>query len=125
MLLVDSDILIWILRREVTLVDRFKEVVKETEGQIYITPVQVAEIYYGMRPKERVTVEAFIDSLTVLDIDRRIGKLAGEFLSEYGKSHSVTMADALVAASARVNVFQLWTMNKKHYPMFRADEFFQ
>ncbi len=124
MLVVDTDILIWILRQDKSLIERFKEVVKETDGHIFITPVQVAEIYSGIRPKEKIKVVAFVDSLNIVDIDKKIGQLAGEFLQTYGKSHSVTMADALVGAAAKVNVFKLWTMNRKHYPMFDDDEFF-
>ncbi len=124
MLVADTDILIWILRQDKALVERFKKVIRETNGHVFITPVQVAEIYSGIRPKEKVRVETFIDSLNILDIDKRMGQLAGEFLHNYGKSHSVTMADALVGAAAKVNVFKLWTMNRKHYPMFEDDEFF-
>jgi predicted nucleic acid-binding protein len=125
MLVADTDILIWILRQDHALVERFKNAVRETNGHIFITPVQVAEIYSGIRPKEKVRVETFIESLNILDIDKRMGKLAGEFLHDYGKSHLVTMADALVGAAAKVNVFKLWTMNRKHYPMFEANEFFE
>ena len=124
MVVADTDILIWILRQDLALVERFKDAIRATNGHIFITPVQVAEIYSGIRPKEKVKVEIFIESLNILDIDKRIGKLAGEFLHDYGKSHSVTMADALVGAAAKVNVFLLWTLNKKHYPMFENDEFF-
>lgn len=125
MVVADTDILIWILRQDQALVERFKNTLLETNGHVFITPVQVAEIYSGMRAKEKVKVETFIDALNILDIDKRMGKLAGEFLHNYGKSHSVTMADALVGAAAKVNVFKLWTMNKKHYPMFERSEFYE
>jgi hypothetical protein len=124
MVVVDTDVLIWILRLNKSLVERFKAAIVETNGYLFITPVQVAEIYSGMRLKEKIKIETFIESLNVLDIDKRMGKLAGEFLHDYGKSHSVTMADALVGAAAKANVFKLWTMNRKHYPMFEKDEFF-
>jgi len=125
MVVADTDVLIWILRQDLALVGRFKDAIRETNGHIFITPVQVAEIYSGIRPKEKVKVETFIESLNILDIDKRMGKLAGEFLHNYAKSHAVTMADSFVGAAAKVNVFQLWTLNKKHYPMFEKDEFFE
>jgi predicted nucleic acid-binding protein len=124
MVVVDTDVLIWILRLDKALVERFKAAILETNGHLFITPVQVAEIYSGIRTKEEIKVEIFIESLNVIDIDKRIGKLAGEFLHDYGKSHSVTMADALVGAAAKASVFKLWTNNRKHYPMFEKDEFF-
>jgi hypothetical protein len=30
-----------------------------------------------------------------------------------------------VGAAAKANVFKLWTMNKKHYPMFERGEYFE
>lgn len=125
MVVVDTDILIWILRQDQALVDRFKTAIVETNGHVYITPVQVAEIYSGIRPKEKLKVELFIESMNILDIDKNIGKLAGDFLHQYAKSHAMTMADALVGAAAKANVFKLWTMNKRHYPMFERGEYFE
>jgi len=125
MVVADTDILIWVLRQDQALIERFKKAIVETNGHVFTTPVQVAEIYSGIRPKEKLKVESFVESLNLLDLDRRTGKLAGEFLHDYAKSHAVTMADALVGAAAKVNVFKLWTRNKKHYPMFENDEFFE
>lgn len=58
----------------------------------------------------------------IIDIDKEVGKLAGEFIRAYGKSHNVTMADALIGSAAKLNGFKLWTLNKKHYPMLEAKE---
>ena len=125
MVVVDSDILIWVLRGNRQITEKFNKTVIETEGNIFITPVQIAEIYAGVRPKEEAMVESFISSLGVIAIDEKIGRQAGDFINIYGKSHSVTLADAMVAAASRVSGFEMWTRNKKHYPMLEADEFFK
>lgn len=125
MIIVDTDILIWILRGDRRIEKYFKDVVMKTEGYVFITPVQIVEIYAGLRPEERLKAEYFVESLNVVGIDRNTGKLAGEFINKYGKSHNVTMADALIAASTRINGFKLWTLNKRHYPMFEAKNFFE
>ncbi len=44
-------------------------------------------------------------------------------MKAYRASHSTEVADALIAATARVAVLPLWTLNKKHYPM-KDIEFF-
>jgi hypothetical protein len=124
MIIVDTDILIWLLRGDKVLEEAFKKAVVRTDGYIFITPVQVAEIYKGLKIKERLRVETFLKNLNVVDIDRNIGKLAGEFMNKYEKSYNVTLADALIGATVKVNAFKLWTLNKKHYPMFTGKEFY-
>ena len=123
MILVDTDIIIWILRGDEILRDAFKRIVKETDGYVFVTPVQFAEIYAGIRPKEEKKVDKFFSSLKTTIVDRDTGKMAGTFMKQFRKSHNVTLADAFIAASSRLNHFKLWTNNKKHYPMLDEDEF--
>ena len=35
----------------------------------------------------------------------------------YSKSHSLKIGDALIGASVVLNQADLWTLNRKHYPM--------
>jgi predicted nucleic acid-binding protein len=35
----------------------------------------------------------------------------------YAKSHDLKLGDALIAATATKNQAQLWTRNRKHFPM--------
>jgi len=57
-----------------------------------------------------------IDS-DILPIDLEIGRQAGEYLRQFSKSHSVELGDALIAAAAAVHDLELWTRNRRHYPM--------
>jgi len=125
MVVVDSDVLIWIFRGDRQIAERFKSAVAGNDGNVVVTPVQLAEIFAGILPKEKAVVDDFFGSLEVLAIDERSGKLAGEFLNKFGKSHNVTLADALIAAVSRVNGCELWTRNRKHYPMFKEDDFYR
>jgi len=125
MIIIDTDILIWILRGDENIKRRFTELVLETKGYVFITPVQIAEIYTGIKEKEKIKTENFLESFNIINIDKRIGKIAGEFINKYGKSHNVTMTDALIGAAAKVNGFKLWTLNKKHYSMFEGNEFLE
>lgn len=125
MILLDTDVLIWMLRDNEAVQERFKQIVIDTDGAVFITPVQLAEVYAGMRSKERLRTEHFMNTLTVLPIDREAGKHAGEFMFTYAKSHNLTLADAMMAAIAQISACKLWTLNRKHYPMFDGNEFFQ
>ena len=125
MIVIDSDVLIWLLRGNLDITAKFKATVVESAGNVFVSPIQIAEIYAGMLPKEKQMIEDFFSSLQTVKLDGNSGRLGGEFMSKYRKSHNVTLADALTAAVCRHNGHALWTMNKKHYPMLRADEFYQ
>jgi len=124
MILIDSDIIIWILRNNQTYKDNFTKALIEVKGNIFITPIQYAEIMTGLKAKEKINTELFLDSLNCLTIDKKIGKLAGYYLNLYHKSHALKVADAIMAATAKNHSLQLWSDNKKHFPMFNIDEFF-
>ena len=125
MVVIDSDILIWLLRGDLQVTERFKKTLIDTEGNIFITPVQIAEIYAGILPKEKAMVEGFLSSLGIIAINEKVGRLAGEYMNKYGKSHNLTLADAMVASASQINGCELWTKNKKHYPMLASNDFFK
>jgi predicted nucleic acid-binding protein len=56
-------------------------------------------------------------ALTCVPIEEQTGHLAGAYLRQYRRSHSVEVADALIAASAVASGAELWTGNNKHFPM--------
>lgn len=125
MVVVDSDVIIRMLRGDKEVSELFKKTVVGYDGNVFVTPVQMAEIIAGMLPREKTKVEEFFEAIGLFTIGEKAGRLAGEFMNKYGKSHNVTMADALIAAVTRLNGCLLWTRNKKHYPMLRADGFYQ
>ncbi len=123
MILVDSDILIWILRGNESIKNKFLRLVDEFGPKLYITPIQIAEIFTGLRETEKIDTALFLDSFPCLVIDDKIGKLAGEFLQIYTKSHRITLADAIIGSCAKSFSLKLWTLNKKHYPMISVSDF--
>jgi predicted nucleic acid-binding protein len=125
MIIIDSDILIWILRKNSTCIEQFKYVVETYNGQIFITPIQYMEIIAGIKENEIIKTELFLDSFGMINITKDSGKLAGSFLKKYQKSHNVQNADALIAAIVKTNGLKLWTLNRKHYPMMQKNEFLE
>jgi len=115
--LVDSDILIEVSRGRDTAITAKWEALGRSEAAILYSPVTEAELWAGARPAEYGALERLFRALTCSAIDAEIGRKAGDYLRQFGKSHSVELGDALVAASAAVNRAQLWTRNRKHYPM--------
>jgi predicted nucleic acid-binding protein len=115
--LIDSDIVIEVLRgRDQAILTQWSELA-DSHSPILVSPVTFAEVGAGAFPKESQMISRFFAPLTCVVIDQKIGQLAGEYLRQYSKSHSLKIADALIAASAAQNQAALWTRNRKHYPM--------
>lgn len=115
--LIDSDILIEILRdRDAQILHRWTELAGAGRA-VLCSPVSFAEVWRGARPKEHAAIQSLFDALVCVPINAETGRLAGEFLHQHHKSHDLQLGDVLIAASALQNGADLWTRNRKHYPM--------
>ena len=115
--LVDSDILIEVSRgRNADVVSKWIDL-SNADAAVLYSPVSVAELWAGARPNEYETLNNLFRALTCIPIDEEAGRQAGVYLRQYRRSHGIEIADALIAASAATNRAELWTRNRKHYPM--------
>ncbi len=116
-ILVDTDILIDFLRgydKAIAFIDDFS-------SQIILSPIVVAELYAGVKGNEEMIVlDNFISLFHVVPLNLEIAKIGGLYKRDFGKSHGVGLADAILAATAKVAQAELKTLNVKHYPMFKA-----
>jgi predicted nucleic acid-binding protein len=121
--LIDSDILIEVSRaRDQTVLARWDEL-SRSEIALLCSPVTVAELWHGARPREQGTLEALFATIHCVPIDSKIGVRAGDYLRQYAKNHRVELGDALIAATASIHNLELWTRNRRHYPMEDVDFF--
>jgi len=82
------------------------------------SPVNVAEVYAGMRPKEAAATNDFLRELDYIEISREAAQKAGRLKFEWkAKGHTLSLADTLVAAVALESGLALATDNVRHYPM--------
>ena len=115
--LVDSDVLIEVSRgRDAQILSRWAEL-GQSEGAILYSPVTAAELWAGARPREHQALTNLFRVLLCAPIDGETGRQAGNYLHQYGKSRGLELGDALIAAAALLNDAELWTRNRKHYPM--------
>jgi predicted nucleic acid-binding protein len=115
--LVDSDIVIEVCReRDSDILSRWRELGQSGNAILY-SPVTAAELWSGMRPREHEALTNFFRTLLCAPIDHETGRQAGDYLRQYRSSHGVQISDALIAAAALLNDAELWTRNRKHYPM--------
>ena len=84
---------------------------------VLYSPVTAAELWAGARPREHPELNNLFHTLLCVPIDSETGRQAGEYLRLYRKSYGVELGDALIAAAAVLNQAELWTRNRKHYPM--------
>ena len=122
--MLDSDIIIWLLRGNRDILAAFDSALRKVKGNVCISPVQLAEIQAGMRDNERVQVERMLATFRIIPIEEKAGVVAGEYLRQYAKTHSITLADAFIAATAQISGAYLWTLNRKHFPMIDEEDFY-
>ena len=116
-ILVDTDILVDFLRgynKAVTFVNKFS-------SRIILSPIVVAELYAGIKgDAEQTILENFVSLFHVIPLTAEIAKAGGLYKCEFGKSHGVGLADAILAATADTEKAELKTLNVKHYPMIKG-----
>lgn len=115
--LIDSDILIEVSRARDHAILASWEELSQSDVPLLCSPVTVAEIWQGARPREHAVLTALFEAIDCVPIDSKIGQRAGDYLRQYSKSHHVELGDALIAATASLYKFELWTRNRRHYPM--------
>ena len=111
--LVDSDVLIWTLRGHAGAVAKM-----EGLAEWHISAVTYMELAQGCRNKAELKAmqKAFqAESNDVLPITQSISDLACNLVEKYALSHSLHMADALIAATAINHSLPLMTANAKHF----------
>ncbi|MDD4240590.1 MAG: type II toxin-antitoxin system VapC family toxin [Smithellaceae bacterium] len=86
------------------------------ESLLHCCAITIGEIYAGMKEDEREKTEKLLDSMVVIDVDRSIAALAGNYRRTV-KSHQLELDDCLIAATCAVRKATLITCNVKHYPM--------
>ncbi|MGI0148653.1 MAG: PIN domain-containing protein [Thermoplasmata archaeon] len=118
--LLDTDVIIQILRGHRRFIDS-AESIPRSGSKTYCCAVSFAEVYGGIRPGEEALTDAFFGARGEVVIDSTTGRRAGAYMARYAKSHSLDIADALIAAAASTSGLRLWTLNRKHYPMTDVD----
>lgn len=86
-------------------------------GLLCCCPLNIVEVYSGMKEKEKSVTDEFLNSLKCYEITQEIGYIAGELKRKYAKKGiTLSTADALISATAIKNHLALVTNNAKHFP---------
>ena len=113
MLLLDTNILIEILKNNHETIASLEVYDKET---LYISSISAMELYYGaLNKKELEKLKQFITLFNIIHLSEDISIKSLELISSYAKSHSLDIPDSLIASSAIINDFKLFTYNLKDF----------
>jgi predicted nucleic acid-binding protein len=122
--LVDTDVLIWYLRGN----DKAAKIIS-ANAPFNISVITYMELLQGLRDKKELrTLQKFLKqwSIKVIQISENISTHAMFFVEDYYLSHSMELADAIIAATAMEYHEILLTANDKHYkfiPNIQIDRF--
>ena len=110
--LIDTDVLIDISRGNRDAADS----VDALPGDIFIGRISAMELIVGARDKrDQKLIEGFISLYSIKELSDVIGHEAHQRLKQYAKSHGLTLADALIPATAIMNNLVLVSRNEKHF----------
>jgi len=113
-LLLDTDVIIDYPRgreQAITYIESLTE-------PLLISTISIAELYSGVREgDERTALQTFLSAFETVDVSPEIAVRGGLLRRDWGKSHKVGLADALIAATAEVRGATLITLNIKHFPI--------
>ncbi len=114
--LIDTDVLIDHLRGVEAATSFLEQRIKD--DHVYISAITVSELFSGVRDgQEKSCLEQFLKLFNLVAIEQAVAIKGGLFRRDYGKSHGVGLADAIISASADSVAATLVTLNKKHFPM--------
>jgi predicted nucleic acid-binding protein len=89
-------------------------------ARIILSSIVIAELYTGVKgDAEQAALQDFVSLFRIVPVSTEIGRAAGLYKRDYGKSHGVGLADAILAATAEAENAELKTLNTKHYPMLK------
>lgn len=115
-ILLDTDVLTDFFRGHV----KAEAFIDTYNDHIILSSIVVAELYAGVKgDAEQATLQEVVSLFRVVPVNADIGKAGGIYKRDYGKSHGVGLADAILAATAETENAELKTLNTKHYPMLK------
>jgi len=115
-ILLDTDVLVDFLRGH-----EAAAFVSANVDRILLSALVVAELYSGVKGEvEEAALDDVVGLFRVVEITAEVAKAGGLYRRDYGKSHGVGLADALLAAMAEAEGAELATLNTQHYPMLEG-----
>lgn len=114
--LVDTDVLIWYLRGN----EKARTLLHSID--FCISSITFMELISGMRDKQELRqLQKMVKSwgIKVVYLDEDVSAKALYYMEEYFLSHTMELADSLIAATCTKHGLKLITANDKHYKILK------
>ena len=113
MILFDTNIIVETLKNNMQAIDTFQHIGAEN---ISVSAVTVMELYFGaLDQRELIKIKKHINLLRIVHLNPEISEKAINLVEKYAKSHTLHIADALIAATAIHCQLELLTYNVKDF----------
>lgn len=112
-MIIDTDVMIWFLRGNQRAIDFVMDAMPFS-----ISIITYMELVQGMRDKRELTKmkKALAEmNVEIIPLSEDISRRASDYVEMYSLSHSMELADALIAGTCVVENETLVTANDKHY----------
>jgi predicted nucleic acid-binding protein len=119
-MLIDTDVLIWYLRGN----EKAKKIIEEQDN-FSISVVTYMELVQGMRNKSELLLfrKALHNwGVRIIYLDEDISIKAMNYIEQFYLSHSLELADSLIASTAFTKGLTLLTGNSKHFAIIKGIE---
>jgi len=119
-LIIDTDVMIWFLRGNQRAIDHVIDAMPFS-----ISIVTYMELVQGMRDKQELAKmkKALADmNVEIIPLSEEVSLRASDYVETYSLSHSMELADALIAATCVAENDTLVTANDKHYKVVQASQ---
>lgn len=117
-MIIDTDVMIWFLRGNQRAIDFVMDAMPFS-----ISIVTYMELVQGMRDKRELAKmkKALADmNVEIIPLSEEISLRASDYVETYSLSHSMELADALIAGTCVAENDTLVTANDKHYKVVQA-----
>ena len=119
-MVIDTDVLIWYMKGNQNAYQSIEE-----SKPFFVSAVTYMELVQGMRDKRELNMlrrALHAWNAKILYISEEISVKAMFFVEQHFLSHSIQLADALIAATAVSQGFPILTGNDKHYKVLKGIE---
>ncbi|PTM13133.1 MAG: pilus assembly protein [Bacteroidetes bacterium] len=118
LVLCDTNIIIEFYKENSSIFDKLRTIGQEN---IAVSIITVGELLFGaLNKKERKQINQDIAHLHLLHLDSAIGDCCIELMNNYTLSHSLSLPDGLIAATAIIQDIPLYTLNKKDFQYIKG-----